>query len=170
MTHRNKLPPESSVGDASMRAAILSVLACGLCFAVVGFAAFGAMTGVGVLLGGLLATGNLVVFARVGQAFVARKGNTAPWGVVAVLKMVLLFGGVWLVLRTGVVSALSLAAGYAALPFGITLASLFGPTPPEAPEAEDETDGDPQTRDAGGRDVVKGRPNAGGDPDEEPPA
>ncbi len=39
--------------------------------------------------------------------------------------------GVWIILRSGLVSGLSLAAGYAALPFGITVATLFGPKPPE---------------------------------------
>jgi hypothetical protein len=48
---------------------------------------------------------------------------------VAVLKLVLLFAGVWMVLKSGVVSGLSLAVGYAALPLGITLASLLGPKP-----------------------------------------
>jgi hypothetical protein len=81
---------------------------------------------------------------------VARQGRTAPWGVVALLKLLTLFGGVWLLLERGVVSGLSLAAGYAALPFGITLASLFGPKPPET-----DADATPSARPAG--DVIKGR-------------
>jgi hypothetical protein len=124
-------PDEGGVGDAPMRAAIASVAVCGLCFAVAGFAFFGMRAGLGALLGGVLATVNLVVFARVGQAFLTRKGNIAPWGLVAVLKLLLLFSGVWLILKSGLVSGFSLAAGYAALPFGITLASLFGPKPSE---------------------------------------
>jgi hypothetical protein len=126
-------PPEheraepAGIGDAPMRAAIISVLGCGLCFAVAGFAFFGARAGLGVLIGAVLATLNLWVFARVAQAFVSRKGGTTPWAVVALLKLILLFGGVWLILKSGVVSGVSLAAGYAALPFGVTFASLFGP-------------------------------------------
>lgn len=119
----------TGAGDAPMRASILSVFFCGLCFGVVGFALGGLRTGFGVTLGGLIATANLWVFAKVGQAFVSRKGNTAPWGIIALLKMLLLFGGVWLILRSGAVSALSLIAGYLALPIGITVGSLFGPTP-----------------------------------------
>ncbi len=139
-------PPEpAGLGDAPMRAAVGAVFACGVAFAVIGLAVGGARVALGVFLGGAIATVNLVVFARVVQAFLARRGNTAPWGLVAVLKLVFLFGGVWLALRSGFVSPLSLAAGYAALPFGVTLASLFGPTPPE-------TDLAPR-----GRDVVKGR-------------
>ena len=117
------------VGDPSMRAAIVSVFVCGVCFALVALALFGARAALGVFIGGTIATGNLFVFARLGQAMIARKGNTAPWSVVAVLKLLLLFCGVWIILRSGVVSGLSLAVGYAALPFGVTFASLFGPQP-----------------------------------------
>src|ERR1700733_1534476 len=123
---------ESSVGDAPMRAAILSVLVSGLCFAIAGLAFFGARAGLGVAIGGAIAAANLWVFARLGQAFVSRRGRTAPWSVVALLKLLALFGGVWLILGSGMISGLSLAVGYAALPVGITLASLFGPKPPES--------------------------------------
>jgi hypothetical protein len=140
-------PGHDGVGDAPMRAAIMSVFFCGLSFAVLALAFVGARAGLGVALGGLIATANLWVFARVGQAFVAQKGHAAPWGVIAVLKMVLLFGGIWLLMKSGLVPWLSLAAGYAALPFGITIASFFGPRPPE-------TDAQP------GADVIKARPRA----------
>lgn len=148
----------SGVGDASMRATIGAVCVFGLCFAVIGFAFAGIRVGFGVLVGGAVATVNLLVFARVGQAFMDRKGNTAPWGVVAVLKLLMLFGGVWLILKSGLISGLSLAAGYAALPFGITFASLFGPKPPD-------NDLPPIQTTQHGRDVIQG-PRAGeADPD-----
>jgi hypothetical protein len=149
---------EPGVGDASMRAAIVTVFAFALLFAVLAFAFMGIRAGVGVLVGGAVATANLLVFARVGQAFIDRKGNAALWGVVAVLKLLLLFGGVWLILKAGVVSGLSLAAGYAALPFGVTFASFFGPKPPDI-------DAPPIQTAWRGRDVIQG-PRAGEeDPD-----
>ena len=132
----------AGVGDGPMRASIMSVFFCGLCFGVVGFALGGLRTGLGVMLGGLIATANLWVFAKVGQAFVSRKGNTAPWGIIALLKMLLLFGGVWLILKNDFVPGLALAAGYGALPIGITLGFLFGPKPP---------DGDPEPPKKSGR-------------------
>lgn len=125
----------TGVGDAPMRASIMSVFFCGLCFGVVGLALGDLRTGLGVTLGGLVATANLWVLAKVVQAFVSKEGNTAPWGVIALLKMALLFGGVWLILRTGIVSGLSLIAGYSALPIGITVGSLFGP-PPRGPRSD----------------------------------
>src|SRR5262249_34080791 len=120
---------DSNVGDARMRASISAVLLVGACFAVLGLALGGLGTGFGVALGAAIATANLWVFARVASAFLRKKGSTGPWGVIGLLKMAVLFGGVWLILRTGVVSGLSLIAGYAALPVGILVASLFGPAP-----------------------------------------
>ena len=158
-------PPEESgegqpQSDAPMRAAILTVAGCGVLFGVLAFAFVDVRTGIGALIGGALATLNLWVFARVGQAFLSRKGNTTPWGVVAVLKLVVLFGGVWLIIKSGLVSGLSLAAGYAALPFGVTLASLFGPKP---------TEGDlPPTQSARrGGDVIKPPRDGSDDPGSE---
>lgn len=120
---------DADVGAGAMRASLLSVFFAGLCFTMVGFAVGGTRTAFGVLIGGLIATANLWVFARVAEAFMKKRGSTAPWGIIAMLKITFLFGGVWLILRTGVVSPLSLVAGYAALPVGIVIGSLFGPSP-----------------------------------------
>lgn len=140
-------PEDSAPGgvtDAPMRASIMAVLFCGLLFGVVGFAVVDWRAGLGATLGGLIAAANLWVFARVGQAFVSRQGNTAPWAIIALLKMTLLFGGVWMILRTGSVSALSLIAGYAALPVGITVGSLFGPKPRDEEPANSRKMRDPE--------------------------
>lgn len=152
-------PPNESPAEEKgpMRAAILSVVAAALCLAIGAFATFGVKSGIGVAIGGALAVANLMVFARLGQAFVAGKGSSAPWGIVAVLKLVALFGGVWLILKSGYVSGLALAVGYGALPVGITIGSLFGPRPPENRD-EDRKDFSSRTRNAQSRrDVVKGR-------------
>ena len=150
----------AGVGDAPMRSAIVSVFVTGLCFGIAGFAVAGVRAGLGVTIGGLLAGLNLLVFARVGEAFVARRGNAAPWGVVALLKMGLLFGGVWLILKNGYFSPLALIAGYAALPVGITIGSLFGPKPPET---DDLATPSAQRR----KNVIQGGPaGRGDDPDE----
>jgi len=157
-------PPDPHDGDpapgsAPMRAAIVSVFFCGLCLSLVAFAVFDVQTGLSALLGGILATLNLYVFARVGQAFMERQGNTAPWGVVAILKLLLLFGGVWFVLKSGTVSALGLACGYAALPLGVTIASLFGP---RMPDADPPGKSVPSKSARRGGDVIQG-PRAGDD-------
>jgi hypothetical protein len=130
--------PQASHGAAQMRAAVIAVALSGLCLALGALAFFGGRTALGVAIGGGIATVNLLVFARLGDAFLGRKGKTAPWTVIAMLKLVVLFGGIWMILSSGVVSGLSLAAGYGALPLGITLGSLFGPKPPDDTEEPPE--------------------------------
>ena len=123
--------PASGLGDAPMRAAVWSVFLCGLCFAVIAAAVVDFRTALSVLAGGLIATANLMVFARVGQAILSGKERAAPWAAVAFVKLTLLFGGVWILLKSGYVTGIPLAAGYAALPFGIVIGTLLGPKPPE---------------------------------------
>jgi hypothetical protein len=134
--------PHGAAGDSSdgqdgtLRAAILAVAAAAAVLSAGALAFAGTRTAIGVAIGGALAIANLVVLARIGQAFISRKGRTAPWAVIAAVKLVVLFGGVWLLLRSGVASGLALALGYCALPAGITLGSLFGPKPPESDPGE----------------------------------
>jgi hypothetical protein len=124
-------PDPARLGDAAMRVAVLSVFASGVALSIGALALFGGRAALGVAIGGAIATANLALFARLGDVFIARKGRTAPWTAIALLKLVFLFGGVWLILESEIVSALALAAGYGALPVGIILGSLFGPKPPE---------------------------------------
>ena len=123
------------LGDAPMKAAIASTAVCGVALAALAFVTFGLAAAFGVAIGGAIATANLAVFARIGQAFLAEKGR-GPWVAVAVLKLVFLFGGVFLLIKSGIVSGVSLAVGYGALPLGITLGSLFGPKPPDDFDAQ----------------------------------
>lgn len=163
---------DKALGDATMRAALLSVLTVGLAITV-GSAAFaGWRFAAGAAIGGAMATANLAVFARLGDAFLGGKGKAAPWAIVAMLKLVFLFGGIWLILKSELVSGLSLAIGYAALPVGITLGSLFGPKPPEDPAdlAGDRSklagNGSPSAKPD--ENVIKGRPRSPRDSSGEP--
>lgn len=117
--------------DMGLKAAIRIVALTGAAFAVAATLFAGLRFGVGVLSGGLIAAVNLIVLARIVQAFLGNKGNAAPWAIVAVLKLVFLLGGVYLLVRSELLPVLSLAIGYMALPVGIVAASLFGPKPPD---------------------------------------
>lgn len=132
MTHTPSDPSDTSTAAAGMRSTTVAVALAGGVIAALAFAVFDVRTGVGALFGGALATANLWVMARVARAFVLQRGTTS-WTAVAAIKLVALFVGVWLILRSDAVPALALIAGYAALPIGITLGSLFGPKPVELP-------------------------------------
>jgi hypothetical protein len=46
------------------------------------------------------------------------------WGIFAVVKMLVLFGGMWLLMTNGLVAPIPLVVGYGALPIGIAIGSL----------------------------------------------
>jgi len=155
--------------DAPMRAALIGVIGSAVVLVVGAYAVMGQQVAQGVAIGGGLAAINLWVFAVIGEAVVTQRGRTSPWAAVGMLKLVALLGVVWLILRSGVASGLSLAVGYGALPIGITLGSLFGPKPPEegtdtGPRSADESDVRRSFGDAPGKDVLKARPPDAGDP------
>lgn len=124
--------------DAGMRAALFGVIGSAAALSLGALALAGPRAALGVAIGGAIAPLNLWVFAQVGEAFLSRRGRTAPWAAIGVIKLVVLLGGVWLILRSGVASGLSLIVGYGALPLGITVGTLFGPKPSEEPGEADQ--------------------------------
>ena len=117
--------------DRTLRAAVQYVAATAVVFTIGAMLFADIRFGLGVLSGGVIAVVNLIVLARIVQAFLGKKGNTAPWAIIAVLKLFFLLAGVYLILKSGLVSGLALVIGYMSLPTGVVIASLFGPKPPE---------------------------------------
>ena len=64
--------------------------------------------------------------ARIIEAVVSpgASRSVVGWSVAFALKLLFLFGGIWLLLTWRVVSALPLAIGYGTLPIGIAIGSL----------------------------------------------
>jgi hypothetical protein len=127
---------ERPTRDASFRAAVMGVAATALVLAVLGLFAFGASAGLGVAVGGALATVNLIFFARLVEAFLAQKGAAAPWAILGFLKLLGLFAVAWIVLKMDLFSPLSFAVGYGALPIGITVSTLLRKPPADDPPPE----------------------------------
>lgn len=164
-----------SAMDGSMRAALLGVIVTAAVLTALAFGLYGVRSGIGVAIGGTIAPLNLWVFAQVGEAFLSRRGATAPWAAIATVKLVLLLGGVWLILRSGYASGLQMIVGYSALPVGVTIGSLFGPKPPDdlqatGPKGSAARSDRPQRRsfgDSSDEDVLKARPSQPGEPPSE---
>lgn len=76
-------------------------------------------------IGATAAVLNLWVIGRLVASFLSGHGRMS-WGFVATVKLLVLFGGMYLLVRSGVVSAIPLAIGYGALPLGIVAAQLGG--------------------------------------------
>jgi len=126
--------------DARLRRCLAGVAIAGGVMAVGALAVADAWSAFSVAVGAVVATGNLWVLARVVHALLprsaegARAQSRAGWALVAALKMVGLVGGVWLLMRHGVVAPVPLMFGFGALPIGIAIGSLVSDR--SAPEAD----------------------------------
>lgn len=112
--------------DPRLKMAIQVVVATGLLFALVGGTQFGGKVGLSVAVGSSIAASNLYVLARIIDALMSPGAtkSVGGWSLAFALKLLFLFGGIWLLLSWQVVSALPLAIGYATLPIGIAIGSL----------------------------------------------
>ena len=148
----------SDAADATMRAAMKGVaITAAVLSVIVGFG-WGARPAIGTFTGGAIATLNLWVFAMIGEALLRRR-NRAAWMVIAVLKLGALLGGVYAIIKSGVVPPGWLALGYASLPIGITLGSIL--RPPVDPPDPGPPGPDPQSSESA--------PPTPSDPSDSPP-
>lgn len=120
----------SGAADGTLRLTAAAVGVLAAIFTVIALAVSGGRAGLGVALGGAIAVANLVVFVLVVRGVLSGGHRGRIWILVGILKIFLLFGGVWWLLQSGVVSALALISGYGALPLGIALGGVIAPKPP----------------------------------------
>lgn len=91
----------------------------------------GAAAARSVAIGAAVAGANLWVITLVVRGMLGGKKSRVPWPLLAVLKMAVLFGGLYLLLKSGWVDLLPLLAGYGALPLGIVAGQVGAPRPVE---------------------------------------
>jgi hypothetical protein len=91
----------------------------------------GALAARSVALGAAVAAANLWTIGLVVRGMFSGKRSRVPWPLVAVLKMAILFGGLYLALKSGWVELLPLLVGYGALPVGIVARQVSAPHPIE---------------------------------------
>lgn len=141
---------ESSAASSVSRPVVATAV-CAAVFAVGALGFFGARAGLSVAVGGVAAVGNLVVLASLVRGLTTpapeganedeaggekaeardpeapkragRRGGVA-WAVLGVVKITVLFGGLWLLLTRGWVDPIGLVVGYGALPIGIAASTL----------------------------------------------
>jgi hypothetical protein len=120
-----------------LRQAITWVAVTGVILAlgVVFFSGFRA--GFSTAVGAAVASANLYVLGRAASAMLGRGSGAQAWRIVAVLKMLLLFVGVWVLLTTGIVDPIPLVVGLGALPLGLATGSMLAAgRGKEAPEKD----------------------------------
>jgi hypothetical protein len=124
--------------DSRLVTAFVAVGASGALLTAVGAAVYGHVVAASVGLGALTALANLLVLSRIVAAVAVPYQDAATnagfaWGVIALGKILALFGGLWLLLSRHLVDPLPLVAGYGSLPIGIAIGAVvsdkIGPRP-----------------------------------------
>jgi len=147
MSPNAEAPHPDAAKVASIAAAVLGVL-----FTLVALAFFGSRAALSVAMGAVIAVANLVMMSAIVRAMLRPedapeaeptpnepaeaepaervdhvaegKRGAAAWGVFGLLKIVLLFGGIYVLLTKGLVDPMPLVVGYGVLPLGIAASSL----------------------------------------------
>ncbi len=120
MTTTTQNPPTDGVIETSL----LVVAAVGVLGVVAGWFFGGPRVAWSVGTGAAVALANLWVLARVMRALLGPTAKQLPWTFVAVVKLLVLFGGLYGLVSWGLVDPVPLFIGYGALPVGIVLAQL----------------------------------------------
>jgi hypothetical protein len=134
---------EASTMDARLRTAIGTVLAFGAVATLFAGLGWGVPSAFSAGVGAALASSNLYALARILQALLAPLADAAPatpgeaaqtpasrrasivgWAFLAMVKMTILFGGIWLLMARGYVEAIPLLVGYGSLPLGIAAGAI----------------------------------------------
>ena len=121
--------PENPDHAAGIGSALVTVAAIGVLLVIVFGVASGGRAALGVGVGVAAAVSNLWVIGRVVRGFLTGGGSKGLWFVVVLVKLSLLFGGLYWLLGTGWVDLMPIIIGYGALPIGIVLAQLRGAQP-----------------------------------------
>jgi hypothetical protein len=99
----------------------------------------GFRAGFSTAVGAAVASANLYVLGRAVAAMLGRGSGARAWRMLGLLKMILLFAGVWILLTTGLVDPIPLVVGLGALPLGLATGSMLGSgRGNEAAETDDE--------------------------------
>jgi hypothetical protein len=134
----------------------------GLALTIAAIALFGSRTALSVGIGATIAVINLVTMRAIIRALVRSseaedaeananananakpeeeepkdhvaegKRGGAAWGAFALVKILVLFGGIWILLTRGLVDPIPLVVGYGVLPLGIATSSLFASLAPRS--------------------------------------
>jgi hypothetical protein len=119
---------ELKIGDTRLRVAMLTVAIVGtLLTAGAGLWANG-RAGLSIGIGAMVALSNLYVLSRiVATLAVPHEGEPhvgLTWGVIVTGKIMVLFGGLWLLMTRHLVDPIPLVVGYGALPIGIAIGAV----------------------------------------------
>lgn len=144
---KTKTPENPDEGRDDIMTSVKAAAIFGAVFTLTAFATHDGKTAMSVGLGAAIAVANLLTMRAIVRALIhapekdvepdenkdhraAGRRAGAAWGVFAVLKILVLFGGIWILLTKGLVAPIPLVIGYGVLPLGIAGAGLWNSLKP----------------------------------------
>lgn len=118
------IPTTKTDPQAALRVALWSVVLVGASGALLAGILAGLRSMLSFSAGALLAFLHLWLIALVVRGRMGQLNPSVPWGLVGVLKFVVLFGLVYGLVKSQAVEILPLIIGYGALPLGIVAAQM----------------------------------------------
>ena len=129
---------ELKLGDARLKTTFLVVAVTGGLLTLGGAFYGGMVPASSAAIGAMAALSNLYVLTKIVGAVAvphedARANAGFAWGVIALGKIMLLFGGLWVLMTRHLVDPIPLVVGYGSLPIGIAIGAIVsdktGPHP-----------------------------------------
>lgn len=117
--------------DRAIRIVCMTIAAFALLLAVPSYFVAGGRFALGAVAGGAIGVANFLFFGRIGKALTGTRRAAAFWGGMYFVKIVLLFGGLYVLFTTGVLHVYGLLVGLSALVPGIVVGGLLAT--PKAP-------------------------------------
>ncbi len=119
--------PDEDVPDTSLLASKIAAV-LGAVFTVVALGWQGPRAAASVFAGATVAVVNLLALRALIRALLKpeRPKGGVGWVLLALGKMLFLFGGLWLLATSRLLDPLPMLVGYGVLPLGITASALFG--------------------------------------------
>ncbi len=115
---------DSQRTDAAQRTSLWAVGIAGAIVTLGAVPVVGLRGALGVASGATIATLNLWAIGLLVRRLLGDGVPAAPWALLALVKVTVLFGAVYLLVFSGFADILAVVAGYGALPIGLVVAQL----------------------------------------------
>jgi hypothetical protein len=115
---------ETREAGQTLRVSLWSILGLGAAFALVALGAAGTRASLSVAAGAGLGAVNLWALGRIVRGLLAPGGPVGSWVALGVIKLGLVLGALYVLIRNGFADILPLALGLATLPLGIVIAQI----------------------------------------------
>jgi hypothetical protein len=128
-----KTETDTPEAGQTLRVSLWSILGLGIAFALAALVAADTRASLSIAAGAALGAANLWALGRIVRGVLAPGGAVGSWVALGILKLGLVLGALYVLIRNGFADILPLALGLATLPLGIVIAQIVSTRPLRGP-------------------------------------